>query len=443
MLLTSEQVLAQAPDASSASAGKKLASTKQWRNLGRNDEALWGECQGSALYQVRVDLSSLSVKCSCPSHKFPCKHGLGLMLLAATTPNALAEGQPPQWVADWLAKRHATAEAHKAAAAAKPPEVVAAEKAKRADKRMAQVTKGIEQLDLWLCDLMRNGLASVETQPATFWENQAARMVDAKAPGIAGRLRRMAGIPGATRDWPERLLDELGRLALLTHAFSRLDALDPPLREDVRQLIGWTLDQEEVAHLGTRVSDDWAVLGQWVEDEGHVRTQRTWLRGITSGQPALVLQFAVNVQPFVEMIVCGIRTHAELIFWPSANPVRARFETHEGAPQALEGTLPGAQSIGAALAGVAASLARQPWQDRFLCMLGPVTPIYQTEGDDERWLVRDEDGAVLPLAGDDHWKLLAVSGGYPVELAGEWDGYALRPLGVMAEGRYHVLGGEA
>src|SRR5579884_1283819 len=109
MLLTSEQVLAQAPDASSASAGKKLASTKQWRNLGRNEEALWGECQGSALYQVRVDLSDLAVKCSCPSHKFPCKHGIGLLVLAASNPSLLPSAEPPEWVADWLAKRSAAA----------------------------------------------------------------------------------------------------------------------------------------------------------------------------------------------------------------------------------------------------------------------------------------------------------------------------------------------
>src|SRR5262249_49999680 len=264
------------------------------------------------------------------------------------------------------------------------------------------------------------------------------------APGLAGRLRRMAGIPGATRDWPERLLDELGRLALLTHAFSRLDSLDAPLQEDVRELVGWTLDQEELAQRGTHMIDDWAVLGQWVaEDEGRLRTQRTWLRGITSGQSALVLQFAVNVQPFAELIICGIRMHAELIFWPGTSPTRARIDTHEGTPELLEGTLPGAQSISAALAGVATALAKQPWQDRFLCTLGPVTPLKQGAGDDEQWLICDEQGIVLPLLGDDHWKLLAVSGGRPVEVAGEWDGYTLRPLGVMAEGRYHVLGGEA
>jgi hypothetical protein len=71
ILLTSEQVLALAPDASSASAGKKLGNTRIWQRLGQNSSVLWGECQGSALYQVKVDLSTLTTQCSCPSRKFP------------------------------------------------------------------------------------------------------------------------------------------------------------------------------------------------------------------------------------------------------------------------------------------------------------------------------------------------------------------------------------
>ena len=62
MNLTSDQVLALAPDSSSANAGKKLANAKTWQDLGRTDVALWGKCQGSALYQVRVDLRDTSVQ---------------------------------------------------------------------------------------------------------------------------------------------------------------------------------------------------------------------------------------------------------------------------------------------------------------------------------------------------------------------------------------------
>ncbi len=108
MDLTTEHVLTLAPDSSSASAGRKLANFKVWNTTGRSDQALWGECRGSAIYQVRVDLGDLSAKCSCPSRKFPCKHTLGLLLLAANDPGEIRAATPPEWVTDWLGKRDAT-----------------------------------------------------------------------------------------------------------------------------------------------------------------------------------------------------------------------------------------------------------------------------------------------------------------------------------------------
>ena len=106
-LTSNDQVLTLAPDSSSAAADKKLANAKSWQNLGQNADALWGECQGSALYQVRVDLSTLTITCSCPSRKRPCKHGLGLLLLEVSTPKSVPDSEPPEWVTSWLAKRAA------------------------------------------------------------------------------------------------------------------------------------------------------------------------------------------------------------------------------------------------------------------------------------------------------------------------------------------------
>src|SRR5271165_1416936 len=107
MQLSSEQVLALAPDSASAIAGRKLNQMRYWRNLGQNALAFWGECQGSALYQVRVERATLAVKCTCPSRKFPCKHGLGLLLLAIDQAG-IPDGIAPNWVTEWLAKRTAT-----------------------------------------------------------------------------------------------------------------------------------------------------------------------------------------------------------------------------------------------------------------------------------------------------------------------------------------------
>jgi hypothetical protein len=446
MPFTSEQALALAPDSASASAGRKLANTRHWKSLGRNPDALWGECQGSGKnpYEVEVDLATLSVKCTCPSHKFPCKHGLGLMLIFAAKASDLTEGEPPPWVADWLAKRHAREEKHTAEATLSPEAAAAKEqarekgKAKRAEKREKLVAEGIANLNLWLDDMMRNGLAAVETQPESFWETQAARMTDAQAPGIAGRLRMMATLPGSAPDWPDRLLSDLGRVALLTKAFDRLDALDAPLHEDVRHLVGWPYNTEELETQGERVVDDWAFLGQWVDAQDRGQAQYTWLRGRSTGRTALIVQFAMLGKPFAEILMPGVSQQAELGFWPGANPQRAYLLAHQGDVHSLSGPLPGACAIEPFLTSVAESLARQPWQERFLAVLSEVTPHYDTSA--SAWRLRDAAGATLPLTPGDHWLLLAISGGRPVDLAGEWDGRTLRPLGALSVGVYHPLG---
>ena len=443
MTLTTDQVAALAPDASAASAGRKLGSPAHWRNLGRSERSLWGECQGSALYQVRVDLSDLASKCSCPSRKLPCKHALGLLFLSASAPQALTAlpaATEPEWVSDWLEKRadaavqrDARAEAKKEA---KPSDPQAQEA--RAERRLERVRQGIEALDLWLGDLVRNGLALVEAQPPSFWEGQAARLVDAQAPGLAARLRRMAGLPGASPEWPTLLLAELGRLTLLTHAFRRLDELDPALREDVRRLVGFTLSQEEVAAGADAVADRWVVLGQTVDEEERVRVQRSWLLGEATGRRALILQFAVGDGGFPALFAPGTRFEADLAFWPSAWPQRALVKERRGTTGTVGAlpSAPGTDSIGAFLEETAGALARQPWLDRFPCALRGVVPVPAGGA----FQVRDREGVALPLVRGDHWKLVALSGGRPLDFAGEWDGGALLPLGAAAGGSWHRLG---
>lgn len=437
MHLSLDQVDALAPDAGAAAAGRKLADPKVWRHLGRSADALWGECQGSALYQVRVALSDLAAKCTCPSRKFPCKHSLGLLYLAAGQPARLPDSEPPPWLSEWLGKRAATSEkkAKRKARAAEPVDPAA--QARRAERRQERVAQGLEALDLWLCDLVRGGLAVVESQGPQLWESQAARLVDAQAPAIATRLRGMAEVPRSTSDWPQRLLLQLGRLALLSHAFRRLDALAPALQHDVRQMVGWTMSQEDVVAAGDVVSDDWLVLGQWIDDDARLRVQRNWLQGATSGRAALVLQFSAAGAPFSETIVPGTRMSADLAFWPSASPQRALIRERRGNPTPWSAPLPGRATIEAFLGGVADQLARQPWLERFGCSLRDVVPIPPASTDE--WLVVDTDGAALRLKGSDHWRLLAFSGGAPIDLAAEWDGEHLLPLGLVVEGRYEVL----
>ncbi len=436
MDITAERVEALAPDAAALAAGRKLAGPAPWKSLGRSTAALWGECQGSALYQVRVDLSDLTSACSCPSRKFPCKHGLGLLLLVAHDPGRVPEGEPPDWVAAWLAKRGAVA-AKRENKAEEPaaPKPQRSTTGKSADKRRALVTAGIEGLNTWLADQVRNGLAGLELQPGSFWEKQAARLVDAQAPGLATRVRALAALPGSSPRWPERLLAQLGKLALLTEAFSRLESLDPALQADVRSLIGWSLKEDEVVAHGDLVPDIWVAHGQWIEEQDRLRVQRTWVQGVRSGRAALVLQFAPAHQRFASTIAPGEIWDATLAFWPSSYPQRALIHSRATTAPLGQG-LPGVTRIEVFLAEVSAALARQPWLDRFPCLLRAVVPLPAREG---AWRIRDAEGAALPLLSGDYWLLAAISGGAPLDLSAEWDGEALRPLGAVASGRFFRL----
>ena len=83
--VTEKQVRDYAPDAKSVAAARKVAKPASWPRLGREPNLLWGVCSGSSNYEVvaRLGASITDAACTCPSRKYPCKHALALLLLAA------------------------------------------------------------------------------------------------------------------------------------------------------------------------------------------------------------------------------------------------------------------------------------------------------------------------------------------------------------------------
>jgi hypothetical protein len=438
MELSTTQVLALAPDSSSAQNGKKLANISKWHNLGQSPLAAWGECQGSAVYQVRADLDTFTVKCTCPSHKFPCKHGIALLLLAAENQH-VPSAEPPDWVKDWLSKRAAAGTQHKREKPAEDSQspAITAEQNKRIQKREALISQGLDTLDLWMNDLIRNGLASVQTQPLSFFERQAAQLVDAQAPGIAGRVRQLAGITGLGQDWPDRLLGKLGRIALLTQAYRESDRLDPSLYKDVRQMIGWNISKEELVATGEKVTDEWYTVGQWDYEENSLRVQRTWLLGASTRRSALILQYSAMGRPYSETFLCGTRQVGDLYFYPGAAGIRGLLTTRGEESSPICDLPMGSETIEEFLAGQAEILGRHPWQEHFLLALRGAIPVCGQA--DDTWYICDQTGAALPLREAGPWLLLAISGGGPVDFVGEWDGETVLPLAATADGAYHLL----
>lgn len=427
---TAEQIIALAPDQSSVKSGQELAQPKKWVTRGAGDEVIWGECQGSGKnpYQTEIDLNEPAFKCSCPSRKFPCKHALGLFLAFAASPDTFATGAAPAWVSEWLAARTQRAETK-----TKPVEKNAdpEAQAKRAAKREEHVQAGLQELTLWLHDIARNGLANAQCQSYAYWDGIAARMVDAQAPGIARLLRQMPGIVTTGEARYERTLARLAQLHLLIEGFRRLETLPAGLQDEIRAQIGWTVKQEDLLS-ADGVRDRWLVIGRRVDEEDRLRVLRTWLIGTTSGRPALLLTFAAAGQVLDTSLPPGVVLDAELVFFPGNLQLRALIkERHNLLP--AECVTPGFPTIDALFAGYSTALAQNPWLESYPAILSEVVCYPR----DERWVIRDQQHAAIPLHARCTWQwdLLAISGGRPCCLLGEWDGNAFLPLSCWTEGR--------
>lgn len=93
-IVTDAMVRDFAPDSRSLASAKKIASPQHWPKRGRKGDLLWGHCQGGDLYEVFVTADHLDSGCTCPSPKFPCKHSIALLMMAAGG-LPLADEAPP------------------------------------------------------------------------------------------------------------------------------------------------------------------------------------------------------------------------------------------------------------------------------------------------------------------------------------------------------------
>ena len=291
--LTEEQILQLAPDDSSVKAGKGLATLSKWVLRECNERAVWGHCQGSGKnpYQTVIDLNDIAFKCSCPSRKFPCKHGLGLLLLYTRQQGQFKQTEEPEWVTAWLAKRTEKAEKKEQKAQNEAP-VDEAAQAKRQEKRHQKVLGGISDLEVWMKDLVRNGFLSVPERAYTLFDNMSRRMVDAQAPGLAGKLRAMEDIDFDSESWKSDLTESMSRLYLLMQSYRNMDSLPEEWKDEIRTQIGYPQSKEHVL-AGEPVADSWLVLHKQSRKVNDVNTDIYWFYGKESGLFAKYLSFAV------------------------------------------------------------------------------------------------------------------------------------------------------
>ncbi|MFB6842391.1 SWIM zinc finger family protein [Streptomyces sp. NPDC056361] len=428
---TAGQVLALAPDDASRRAGSKLGTAGPWSGTGRGEGAVWGLCKGSggAPYRTVVDTTGPAYACSCPSRKFPCKHALGLLLLHASDPAAIDGSVAPDWAGQWLAGRRerADAAARPAGAGAGAPAAATADPEaarRRAERRAARITAGARELEQRLADLLRGGLATAEQSGYGLWEETAARMVDAQAPGLAGRVRELGAIPGSGPGWPVRLLEECALTHLLDRAWLAADRLPADVASTVRTRVGLTVPAD-----GFPVRDHWHVLAQYDTADARLTTRRIWLYGAASRRTALLLSFgAAGRAPRLAFPV-GAVLDGELTPYPGSGRLRAEPGEHF-APVAGPAAPPPGGPVGGALDAYGRALRDDPWLESWPVTLRDVVPARAEYG----WQLADADGGeALPLTPAAQsrpglWRLVALSGGAPVTVFGECGHRGFTPL---------------
>lgn len=419
------RVLALAADDASRRSAMPLLSGSAWTGAGCRDSSgegpalLWGHCRGSSTYEV-VAVPGQRYACSCPSRKSPCKHALALML--RWSGDELPQAEPPPY-----AGRLDTAPEPVPKAPAAAPDAEAA--AQRAAARAERVAAGLEELDRWLGDQVRTGLAGLERAGWAHVEAIAARMVDAQAPGVAGMLRGI--LPLLAEDgWPERVLDALAGLHLLVVAHRGLDRLPADLAATVRARVGYPISKASVL-AGPGEVDRWWALGSVDVLEGRLESRRVWLWGTATQRWALLLSFAVPGAGLDDTVAVGQVLDATLHFYPGAGEYRALVGESSDDPTAAAGHAAQPETLPQARARWAAQVAADPWASRMPVVLraAPVPPTRPREP----WRLRDADGMSVPLVGlgIDPWPLLALGEGRPVDVFGEWGRGGLRPLRML------------
>lgn len=297
-------------------------------------------------------------------------------------------------------------------------------------KRKALMEQGLIELENWLLDLVRQGLASARPQLPEMLGHIATRLVDSQLGGIARRLRVLS-----TRlveiDWQEIVLEELAELYLLIQAFKRRTHLSKELQEELFSLVGVNIKKELVLQQ-KGVEDQWLVIGKREGVEEKLNYRRTWFWGINTKKTALLLDFAWGDAGYPLQWKVGSLIKGTFVYYPGAWPQRALVQQFE--PTTADSiALNGHEDFESFANEFANAISVNPWLGSFPALLDSTIPVFESS----KPLIIDQKKKQLPLSPNqqDFWTILAVSAGNPISLFGEWVNNAFQPLSIIAQNR--------
>lgn len=423
------------PDALTNEKAKSLKSTKFWRDLGSSSALIWGACKSNGLtfYNVAFEKKTQTFKCNCASRKYPCKHAVALFMLFSDQPNVfIVKEKLPEWISQWLSKEKNI----------RPLDTPEAEKNKAENrqknfsKRLEQMLAGLDELENWLIDTLRQGVASLQQQPQSYWNEISARLYDAKLSAIGNRLRVLSTLIKVNENWPTLVVEELTTYYLLIRGLRRMEELPLNFQQDLLTYAGVTTRKEDLFKYGQSTKDTWMILGVEEKEEENLRVRKAWLFGYETKRYGLVLDYAFGNKAFEKNYKAGNVFIGTAVYYPSNAPLRIAIKEKHVLENRIK-RIVGFDSLSSYLTYFTQILAANLFHLTFPCSIEKVTPVL------DKGILKliDAQQTVISLQCSEtvKWKILTASGGEPIHVFGSWTGTTLIPLSMSIQNQFMVL----
>jgi len=424
-----EHVRRLAPDLLTFERSQDLLKPSRWKQSGRRGSLIWGQCRtgGLSWYHVALELDKVSSFSNSPSAQQPDKYVLALATLMIRGALRFPETDVvPYWVTEGF-RRKAQRE-NQSAAEQESKKVQARRRARQ--KRLLFMHEGVQDLERWLEDVVREGIGEWFGRGEEQWEAIATRMVDQKIGAIGKRVRNLYQ-KRHLENWMDICAAEIADLYLFVQAFKKLDDWPQDRQEELLRLAGKNAKKAELLERKGQ-TDFWLILSREEGVDDNLRYRRTWLWGERSQQPALLLDFTWGDTSFEHDWRVGAAIQAELVYYPGVRLQRALVKNFSYDTRAFA-KLEGASELDSFLREYARALSQTPWMQTYPALLANVSPFLTDAGDIQ---LADAAGNSISLRpGHEAWKLLALGGGDPLLVFGEWDGHDLLPLMALAQHR--------
>nr|MBP9788762.1 SWIM zinc finger family protein [Acinetobacter sp.] len=443
MLLTiqSDQVEQIIPDASSAKSAKKLAKFEAWNNIsGSTDQWIWGEIQGSAIYQSAVFLPELKCECSCPSFKRPCKHALALLFVYTEYQDKFIvqsdEQSIPDRVQKWRDNKTKTLE-RKENKIDKPIDEEA--RAKRQLAREKKMDSGIEALQTWLNDVVTMGLGRLRQQQHEKFRDIQSRLVDAKVAGLVSYLDEFLSALYQS-NWQMQSSFWLAKLQTAVHLWQNRQQLQPELCEEVKQLFGVNLPTDVWDNISAQMLHVYA-LGQVTQELVNTRGRyrRQWLWDSQNLRDYLILDFEIPpysnfglTLPFQKQLALNAK------LYPVVSQQRLRLEDNLMSFNDLSLMLvapKGFRNFDQAFTQYANGLKQYPLQ---LVRFFWLEQLHLVKQDKVIYLV-DQDQKMCEIEIKQFVELWFLVGTEPFSAGVEWNGLQLKLVSIWQGGHFECL----